>query len=279
MFSSSIIAATAISLATLITTTHATAAESINGFTVIWQDDFTGTELDMSNWSYFTGVPSNGEEETYPVGGPNCQLSGQGSLLITPEYANGKWTSCRIESVPSFATVPGKQMVVQSRFKLGTPGAELQGIWPAFWSLGNSMREGTSWPSCGEIDTFENINGGALGYGTLHCGSQCNDPDGLSAGIAFDYGNYHTWAHAIDLRESDYTQQSITWYMDGQSYHVIYGSDIGDETVWAAVAQSAMYMILNVAVGGGWPGSAAANTVSGSAAGMEVLYVGVYHSN
>lgn len=141
------------------------------------------------------------------------------------------------------------------------------------------MRHGTSWPACGEIDTFENINGGALGYGTLHCGSHCNDPSGLSAGIAFNYGDFHTWAHAIDLRNSDWTQQSITYYMDGQAYHLIKGSDVGDETAWKAAAQSPMYMILNVAVGGAWPGSAAANTASGSAAGMEVLYVGVYESN
>ncbi len=141
------------------------------------------------------------------------------------------------------------------------------------------MREGTSWPACGEIDTFENIDGGALGYGTLHCGAACNDPHGLSAGIAFDYGDFHTWAHAIDLTSSDWQSQSITYYMDGQAYHVIHGSDLGEEATWQAVAQLPMYMILNVAVGGGWPGDVASDTVSGSAAGMEVLYVGVYESS
>lgn len=66
--------------------------------------------------------------------------------------------------------------------------------------------------------------------------------------------------------------------MDGQAYHVIHGSDLGNEERWAAVAQSGMFITLNVAVGGSWPGNAAADTVSGEAAGMEVQYVAVYES-
>jgi len=169
-------------------------------------------------------------------------------------------------------------MVVQARLKLGTPGAQLQGIWPAFWSLGESIRNGVSWPQCGEIDTFENVNGGALGHGTVHCGEHCNDPTGLSSATNFNYGDFHTWAHAIDLTSGDWTQQSITWYMDGQAYKVLHGSDVGDQASWVALAQDAMFIILNVAVGGSWPGAVGGDTSSGTASGMEVLYVGVYHN-
>jgi beta-glucanase (GH16 family) len=169
-------------------------------------------------------------------------------------------------------------MIVQSRFKLGTSGSPLQGIWPAFWSLGESVRHGTGWPGCGEIDTFESINGQSLGYGTIHCGAKCNEPQGLASGMSFDYGKFHTWAHAIDRRSGDWRQQSITWYMDGQAYHIVKGSDL-DEASWKSVGQQAMFAQLNVAVGGDWPGKAAANTISGQAAGMEVLYVAVYESN
>ncbi|TVY25287.1 Glucan endo-1,3-beta-glucosidase [Lachnellula hyalina] len=263
-------------LCLLARTIYATAPESISGFNVIWSDDFSGSALDTSKWTRWTGISSNNEQETYTTSPTTCQLSGSGTFLITPELNNGQWTSCRIESNPSFAATPGSQIIVQARLKLGTPGAALQGIWPAFWSLGQAMREGTPWPACGEIDTMENINGGPLGYGTIHCGSACNDPTGLSSAIAFDYGAYHTWAHAIDLRSGDWTQQSITWYMDGQAYHIVHGSDVGDETAWVALAQKPYYMTLNVAVGGSWPGSPAANTVSGTDAGMEVLYVAVY---
>ncbi|KUJ18000.1 concanavalin A-like lectin/glucanase [Mollisia scopiformis] len=254
------------------------APETNAGFNIIWSDDFSSGSLDMTKWDRFTAAPSNGEQETYPSSGNNCQLTSAQTLLITPENSGGAWTSCRIESLPSFQAKAGGQIIVQSRFKLGSPGANLQGIWPAFWSLGEAVRNGVSWPACGEIDTFENIDGGALGYGTLHCGAACNDPTGLTSGIAFDYGTFHTWAHAIDLRSGDWTQQSITWYMDGQAYHVIHGSDVGNAATWTAVAQSGMFITLNVAVGGGWPGNAAGNTASGQAAGMEVQYVAVYES-
>jgi len=59
---------------------------------------------------------------------------------------------------------------------------------------------------------------------------------------------------------------------------MVYGRDVGDEASWNALANSPMYIILNVAVGGSWLGSVAASTSSGQASGMEVLYVGVYHS-
>lgn len=94
--------------------------------------------------------------------------------------------------------------------------------------------------------------------------------------MSFDYGAFHTWAHAIDLSSGDWNQQSITWYMDGQAYHVVKGSDVGDEGAWSTVAHKSMYMTLNVAVGGAWPGGPAGNTASGKDAGMEVLYVAVY---
>lgn len=60
---------------------------------------------------------------------------------------------------------------------------------------------------------------------------------------------------------------------------MVHGSDVGNQATWASVAQSGMFITINVAVGGGWPGNAASNTASGQAAGMEVLYVAVYESN
>jgi beta-glucanase (GH16 family) len=273
--------ALALVAATFISTAAATACESISGFTPTWQENFDGTSLDTRVWQYISGPGDNDEQELYQDytstgGGSACGVS-NGLFSITPQNNGGQWTSCRVETVNGFQATPGKQLIVQSRFKLGTAGVPLQGIWPAFWSLGMSMRNGVSWPTCGEIDTFENIDGRALGYGTLHCGPTCNDDSGLSQGITFDYGSFHTWAHAIDLTNSDWTKQTITWYMDGKPYHVISGSQVG-EAAWAATAQAEMFIILNVAVGGSWPGAVAGNTATGSASGMEVEYVAVYES-
>lgn len=247
---------------------------------MIWSDDFSGSgSFNSTKWQHYEGAISNGELEIYPTDGTFCQLSGHGSLLITPEYNNGQWTSCRIETIPSFTPPTSGQLVVQSRFKLGSPGVNLQGIWPAFWSLGESMRQGTPWPECGEIDTFENVSGGPLGYSTLHCGSSCNGSTGLSQGIAFSYGDFHTWSHAIDLTNGNWTQQRIAFSMDGQAYHVVHGSDLNNQSDWSALAQKPMYMTLNVAVSGSWPGPVSAATASGQDAGMEVLYVAVYQSS
>jgi beta-glucanase (GH16 family) len=265
--------------AALATSAFAATPEPVPGMTLVWSDDFSGSgPFDKSKWQYYNGAISNGEQEAYPASGDYCKLSGRGSLLITPENSNGKWASCRIETINSWTPPVGGKVQFQSRFKLGTKGANLQGIWPAFWALGDSMRHGTPWPACGEIDTFENVSGGPLGYGTLHCGSTCKGSEGLGQGMAFDYGSFHTWSHVIDRTESDWHQQSITWFMDGQSYHVIKGSDLNNQDDWTAVAQKAMYITLNVAVGGSWPGPVSPQTASGKDAGMEIQYVGVYQS-
>jgi beta-glucanase (GH16 family) len=264
-------------LTTLFSTTLATTPETVPGFTPTWTENFAGTAVNTANWAFWTGTPSNGEQEVYPGPGVNCQLTPSNTLLIVPEKTGGKWTSCRLESHSTFAASPGKKMRVQARLKLGQPGAQLQGIWPAFWSLGAGIRNNVGWPACGEIDTFENIDGSAMGYGTIHCGAKCNDPTGLSQGVPFDYGSFHTWAHVVDLTSSDWTKQSIEFLLDGNVYNTITGATIGDRGVWNTLV-GPMFMTLNVAVGGAWPGSVPGSTVSGAAAGMEVQYVAVYNS-
>lgn len=267
------------SAAVLATSVSAAAPEDVPGMKVTWSDSFSGSgAFDLSKWQYYKGPIDNGEEETYPSSGDHCKLSGSDSLLITPINNNGKWESCRIETISSWAPPVGGKIRFQSRFKLGNPGANHQGIWPAFWALGDSMRHGTPWPACGEIDTFENVSGNQVGWGTLHCQNTCQGSEGLKQAMAFDYGSFHTWSHVIDRTSGDWNQQSITWYMDGQSYHVIKGSDLNNQEDWVAVAQKAMYITLNVAVGGGWPGPASAQTASGQDSGMEVQYVAVYES-
>ena len=191
----------------------------------------------MGSLHRFTGTPSNNEQQTYPKEGSNCKLSTSHSLFITPENIGGHWTSCRIESKSHFQAKAGGQMIVQARIKLGEPGARLQGIWPAFWSLGEEVRHGVDWPNCGEIDTIENVNGEPLGYGTIHCASPCTEQTALSHGINFDHSKFHTWAHAIDLRNHNWREQSITWYMDGRSFRIYYDKDIDDEEAWKSIAQ------------------------------------------
>ncbi|CZT41707.1 related to endo-1,3-beta-glucanase [Rhynchosporium secalis] len=281
---------TLLTLTTILTTinlTLATSPEPVRGFHLAWSDSFDTTtpEIDLTKWRRWTGQASNNEQQTYLATGSNCEISSSKTLLITPTNTNGHWESCRIESLPAFAAKAGGQTIVQARLKLGDgdsdvgAGKPLQGIWPAFWSLGASVRHGTNWPSCGEIDTFENINGGPLGHGTVHCGTACNDPVGLGSGMTFSYGDWHTWAHAIDLRSGEWRDQNITWYLDGKLFKVLKGGDVGDRDAWANLAAREMILTLNVAVGGSWAGDAVAETADGKMAGMEVGYVAVYESD
>ncbi|RDW80090.1 hypothetical protein BP6252_04728 [Coleophoma cylindrospora] len=270
-------------LASVISVANAGTAESIANFNLVWSETFTGAAGAAPNtatWNYRTGAQSNNEVETYTTSTDNCALSGAGTLLITPIETSTGWTSCRLETIDNFACDDGAMMIFQARIRLGSTAGigNHQGIWPAFWALGASMLTGTEWPACGEWDIMENVNAGALGYGTLHCADVCDGSTGLGAGIAFDYTTFHTWAFAVDRTNSDWTQQELRWYMDGTLYHTITGADLNNQADWTAVTADPFFMILNVAVGGSWPGSPTSATASGSASAMEVEYVGVYRS-
>lgn len=271
-------------IASIISLVNAGTAPTLPNFNLIWSDTFegdAGTAPSTDNWVHRTGAQSNNEVETYTTTTDNCALSGDGSLVITPLLSEtGEWTSCRIETNSEFTCAEGEMMVIQALIKLGSTSGigGHAGIWPAFWALGASMRSGTEWPQCGEWDIMENVNAQSLGYGTLHCADVCDGTNGLGAAIGFDYSAYHTWAFAVDLTNSDWTQQQMRWYLDGQLYHTITGANIGTESEWTDLTSKPYFLILNVAVGGNWPGNPNADTVDGAASSMQVQYVGVYTS-
>lgn len=167
-------------------------------------------------------------------------MSGSGSLLIQPERTGDSWASCRIETVDSWAPPTGGMITFASKFKYGTSGASLQGAWPAFWALGDSMRNGVSWPTCGEIDTFESVNGEGIGHGTLHCGNVCDGFTGIGQSIPTDITEFHTWSHTVDFTSTNWEDQSITWYLDGQPYNTITGQQLGNQDDVVNTMQKAM---------------------------------------
>lgn len=124
--------------------------------------------------------------------------------------------------------------------------------------LGESIHHGTPWPQCGELDIFEQVNGQLTGYGTAHCGSfpggVCNESTGRAGTVGIPGGEgFHTWTIKIDrTKGDDWTQEVIEWSMDGRVYHTLRGAELGDQGVWATLAHSPLFVILNVAVGGDW---------------------------
>jgi beta-glucanase (GH16 family) len=167
------------------------------------------------------------------------------------------WTSGRIESTHTFTPQPGKLTRAEAAIRFGdNPISNKQGMWPAFWMLGDVLRNGGHWPACGELDIFEAVNGQLTGYGTAHCdvypGGICNESNGIGGNIGIPDQGFHTWRIEIDRRDGNWAAQTITWFRDGEQFHQISGSRIGNANIWATLAQSPLYFILNVAVGGGW---------------------------
>ena len=256
---------------------------------LVWSDEFNGTGgVNTDEWIYDTGTsypggPSNwgtGEVEEMTSSTDNVFQSG-GFLHIRALFTGTKWTSGRIETKrPDFQPPANGMLAVEASLQLpDVAGAAAQGYWPAFWMLGAPYRGNYwNWPAIGEIDILENINGLNQWWGTLHCGTNpdgpCNETTGLGAtwsGFTPSLQSaFHTYRMEFDKSVSP---QQIRWYVDGVQRHLV-TSDQVDDTTWNDATNHGFFIILNVAVGGGWPGNPTASTVSGGT--MLVDYVRVY---
>ncbi|KAG5990696.1 hypothetical protein E4U43_004214 [Claviceps pusilla] len=262
-------------------------APNYPGFRLNWADNFAGAKGSSpgGNWNRISGFLNvNGELQTYSPSTRNIQLSGANTLQIVPlrDHSTVKgWTSGRLESTYVFTPAPGRITRVEASIRFGSNSpASKKGFWPAFWMLGDSLRHGGKWPGCGEIDVMEELNGQMIGHGTVHChqypGGICNEPTGIGSPVGFGGNNFHVWRVEFDRRSNDWRQQSLTWFVDGRQFNKIMGSRIGNAGVWATLCQSPMYFVLNMAVGGTWPGYPTGATQDGFGAMMEVAYVAHY---
>lgn len=272
------------------------------GYTTTFLDTFAGQTNVLpssSNWIIDTGTSypggaarwGNNEYETYTNSISNLYITSDNNLAITPQLsAAGTWTSGRIETQRSdFKVQEGGKLLVEGRIKLGTATAQYQqGIWPAFWALGSDFRGNyTNWPMVTEWDILEVINGGDAMYSTVHCGiapgGPCNEYNGIGdagdGGVEFSRGAWHTVGFMVDLSQGGtWWDETLTWYLDGEVAFSVSGIDVGDEDTWNILARGEKFLLLNVAVGGNWPGAPNANTIGGEGVGMEVGYVGVWNS-
>jgi beta-glucanase (GH16 family) len=265
-------------------------------WTQTWSDEFNGPAnmgVNTSNWLYDTGTGYHGgannwgthEVETMSSSTTNVYQDGVGHLVIKPIFNNGIWTSGRIETRSSnFAAPSGGQLAIEASIQLfpGITATTAQGYWPAFWMLGAAFRHVyTNWPSIGEIDAMENINGNNTVYGTFHCGvapgGPCNEMVGMQGHTPCSpncQGTFHTYRVEIDRSTSP---EEIRWYVDGIQYWQVYSNTAGmDATTWAKAVDHGFFIIFNIAMGGNLPGNPTASTTSGVP--MVVDYVRVYTS-
>jgi beta-glucanase (GH16 family) len=150
-------------------------------------------------------------------------------------------------------------------------GAAAAGYWPAFWMLGARFRGNyLNWPGIGKIDIREDINGLSSVFATLHCGTSsggpCNETTGLGSGQKPCVGcqtTYHDYRVEYDL---SVMPEQIRWYLDGVNFFTVNSSQVDAQT-WNQATHHGFFIILDVAMGGGFPaafgGGPTASTVSG----------------
>ncbi len=229
-----------------------------------WSDEFDGpggTPPDPAIWTPEIGDGTghgnpgwgNAERQTYTDDPKNVALDGEGHLVIraletgddapTCYYdAPCEYTSARLVTAGDLEVTYGR---IEARLKLPRG----QGLWPAFWLLGNDLAE-VSWPASGEIDIMEHIGREPnLVHGTIH-GPGYSGAEGIGRGTPLPGGepfadDFHTFA-------IDWAPGSITWSVDGVPYSTLTPDDLPFGTEW--VYDHPFFLILNLAVGGYWPG-------------------------
>ncbi|MFC7527737.1 carbohydrate-binding protein [Actinoplanes sp. GCM10030250] len=271
-----------------------------SGMSLVFSDDFTGaagTGVNRSNWLYSTGTgypggASNwgtGEVETMTDSTANVYHDGGGNLAIKPiRDSGGRWTSGRIETQrTNFAAPSGGKVRIEARIQQpNVSGAAAAGYWPAFWALGDAARPvgATNWPSIGEWDIMENVNGRPSVFAALHCGSNpggpCNETTGLTSGERACNGclnSFHTYAVEYDRSTSP---EQMRWYLDGVNYWTLPSTAV-DATTWNNATKRGFFVILNVAMGGGFPAAFGGGPTAQTQSGVPMLvdYVAVWQSS
>ncbi|MGC2639728.1 MAG: family 16 glycosylhydrolase [Acidobacteriaceae bacterium] len=267
--------------------------------TLVWSDEFQNSGgsnalPSTANWTYDTGYQccGNDEQETYCAAGsstspcdpsnPNAYIAPGGGLNVVARNPSGTtYTSARLKTQGQFSFMYGR---IEARMWL----PEAQGMWPAFWLLGNSITT-INWPACGEADIMEHIDGNntpfggpayppAPGYdwiaGSVHGGTSSNEANGgedypSSASNGFSAAAWHTYGMI-------WSKGQIQYYVDDPSniYATYNTSTTGfGNGVWP-FDQGPMFIILNLAVGGDWPGNVDGTTTFPQT--MQVQYVRIY---
>jgi len=256
--------------------------------TLVWSDEFTNTsgsnqQPDPTVWGYDTGNSGfgNHELENYCAWGstsapcdpahPNAYVGTDGLLhVVAIKTAGGAYTSARLKTEGLFSVQYGRLEA-----KIWVP--EGQGYWPAFWTLGNNVAT-ANWPACGEQDIMERVNAAKSpdwNEGSIH-GTGFTGGTGLGTIFNFPSGQTAAGWHTYGMI---WQKSSVAYYVDDPTNpYVTYtnpASLVGfNGAVWPFDSGDSAFMILNLAVGGDWPGNPDATTVF--PAELKVDYVRLY---
>ncbi|MFT4664367.1 MAG: beta-glucanase (GH16 family) [Polaribacter sp.] len=245
------------------------------GYTLEWADEFDGESISNLNWTYELGDGTdyglnpgwgNSELQLYTNAAANSfiekETDGTSALVIQAnEEADGSYSSAKL-------TTQNLQSFRFGRMEASIKLPEGQGIWPAFWLLGDNITE-VQWPGCGEIDIMELIGSepGTI-HSTVHYTDSENSLESNMGTKALATGKF---SEAYHLFTVDWTPETMTFSLDGNDLHTVTTEEDMKEF------KRSFYMILNIAVGGEWPGNPDATTVFPQK--MYVDYIRAYSKN
>jgi len=239
-------------------------------YELVWSDEFNYTGLpDSTLWTPEVGGGGwgNNELQYYTKDNLSNARVEDGHLIIEASkenYLGADYTSARLITYSNGHSFTYGKIEASIKLPFG------QGIWPAFWMLGDGIFEGTPWPACGEIDIMEMIGGGEgrddVVHGTIHWSDANGNYASFGEQTQLDEG---ILADTFHLFSVEWDASSIKWFLDGTQYHVV---DISPGHL--SEFQEKFFILLNIAVGGNWPGYPDASTVFPQR--MYVDYVRVY---
>jgi beta-glucanase (GH16 family) len=236
--------------------------------TLVWSDEFANPsgasrQPNPSVWGYDTGNSGfgNNELEDYCAWGsdkapcdpahPNAFVGKDGYLhVVARKTADGAYTSARLSTQGHFSVRYGR---LEARIKV----AEAQGLWPAFWTLGDNIAT-AGWPASGEQDIMERVNGALdpdWNEGSIH-GVAFTGDTGLGTKFFFPKGQTAAGWHTYGMI---WKKDSVAYYIDDPSKpYVTYTNPESiakfQGAVWPFDPGDSAFMIINLAVGGDWPG-------------------------
>lgn len=225
---------------------------------LVWSDEFNNTTINTANWKFETGGGGwgNNELENYTARPENVSISNGNLMIIARKesFGGSNYTSTRMKTQGLQKWTYGK---IEARIKLPAT----KGIWPAFWMLGENITQ-VGWPKCGEIDIMEHVNLEPKTNGTIHWDN--NGHAQYGGDTTCDVKKYHIYGIEWD-------NQTINWTLDGKKYK---DANIKNGINGTSEFHEPFFILLNMAVGGNWPGAPDGTSVFPDT--MFVDYVRVY---
>lgn len=232
------------------------------GWTLAWHDEFDGPALDLTNWTFDIGGGGwgNQELETYTNRLENVRTENGMLVIEARKESSSYYTSARIKTQGLHAWKYGR---IEARIKIPSG----QGIWPAFWTLGDDI-DTKGWPASGEIDILESIGKDPTRiYGTAH-GPGYFAGSGVGSSILTSADSLKNDFHVYAL---EWDENELRWYFDDREYFKVTENN-NTPNNW--VFDHPFFIILNVAIGGSWPGNPDKTTMFPQF--LNVDYVRVY---